>query len=239
MNKKVIYFLRSLETLIMVCKILILLFFLVSYSLNSQGDIIYKKNDTIITSIDLETYKKLYKEYYGRKLENNNALKNLVLINNFIKSLEVNNKEFLNQIDTAILNDYKNISFESLIVKNFFRFLKIRNEFTINYFQNELDVKEIEIIFSELENLNLPISKNDCIIIEQLVDLKKNNYFIEDFFNNIKANTNNFSVLINNEIYRVCIDEKKFRSIEQLIVNYINIKTKDDFEYFVYGKTKN
>ena len=239
MNKKVIYSLRSLETLIMVCKILILLFFLVSYSLNSQGDIIYKKNDTIITSIDLETYKKLYKEYYGRKLENNNALKNLVLINNFIKSLEINNKEFLNQIDTAILNDYKNISFESLIVKNFFRFLKIRNEFTINYFQNELDVKEIEIIFSELENLNLPISKNDCIIIEQLVDLKKNNYFIEDFFNNIKANTNNFSVLINNEIYRVCIDEKKFRSIEQLIVNYINIKTKDDFEYFVYGKTKN
>ncbi len=162
-----------------------------------------------------------------------------MLINNFIKSLEINNKEFLNQIDTAILNDYKNISFESLIVKNFFRFLKIRNEFTINYFQNELDVKEIEIIFSELENLNLPISKNDCIIIEQLVDLKKNNYFIEDFFNNIKANTNNFSVLINNEIYRVCIDEKKFRSIEQLIVNYINIKTKDDFEYFVYGKTKN
>ena len=162
-----------------------------------------------------------------------------MLINNFIKSLEVNNKEFLNQIDTAILNDYKNISFESLIVKNFFRFLKIRNEFTINYFQNELDFKEIEIIFSELENLNLPISKNDCIIIEQLVDLKKNNYFIEDFFNNIKANTNNFSVLINNEIYRVCIDEKKFRSIEQLIVNYINIKTKDDFEYFVYGKTKN
>jgi len=223
----------------MVCKILTLLFFLVSYSLNSQGNIIYKKNDTIITSIDLETYKKLYKEYYGRKLENNNALKNLVLINNFIKSLEINNKEFLNQIDTAILNDYKNISFESLIVKNFFRFLKIRNEFTINYFQNELDVKEIEIIFSELENLNLPISKNDCIIIEQLVDLKKNNYFIEDFFNNIKANTNNFSVLINNEIYRVCIDEKKFRSIEQLIVNYINIKTKDDFEYFVYGKTKN
>ncbi len=223
----------------MVCKILILLFFLVSYSLNSQGDIIYKKNDTIITSIDLETYKKLYKEYYGLKLENNNALKNLVLINNFIKSLEINNREFLSQIDTAILNDYKNISFESLIVKNFFRFLKIRNEFTINYFQNELDVKEIEIIFSELENLNLPISKNDCIIIEQLVDLKKNNYFIEDFFNNIKANTNNFSVLINNEIYRVCIDEKKFRSIEQLIVNYINIKTKDDFEYFVYGKTKN
>ena len=38
-------------------------------------------------------------------LDNNNALKNLVLINNLIKSLETNNKEFLNQIDNRILND--------------------------------------------------------------------------------------------------------------------------------------
>ena len=239
MNKEVIYFLRNLETLIMVCKILILLLFLVSYSLNSQSDIVYEKNDTIITSIDLETYKKLYKENYGQMLDNNNALKNLVLINNLIKSLERNNKEFLNQIDNRILNDYRGISFDNLIAKNFFRFLKIRNEFTINYFQNELDVKELEDIFAELENLNLPVSRNDCLILEQLVDLKNNRYFIEDFYNNLKTNTNNFTVLINDEIYRVCIDKKKFRSIEELIINYIQIKTKDEFEYFVYGKSKN
>ena len=239
MNKKVIYFLRNLETLIMVCKILILLLFLVSYSLNSQSDIVYEKNDTIITSIDLETYKKLYKENYGQMLDNNNALKNLVLINNLIKSLERNNKEFLNQIDIRILNDYRGISFDNLIAKNFFRFLKIRNEFTINYFQNELNVKELEDIFAELENLNLPVSRNDCLILEQLVDLKNNRYFIEDFYNNLKTNTNNFTVLINDEIYRVCIDKKKFRSIEELIINYIQIKTKDEFEYFVYGKSKN
>ncbi len=239
MNKKVIYFLRNLETLIMVCKILILLLFLVSYSFKSQGDIVYKKNNTIISSIDLETYKKLYKENYGQMLDNNNALKNLVLINNLIKSLESNNKEFLNQIDNRILNDYRGISFDNQITKNFFRFLKIRNEFTINYFQNELNVKELENIFDELENLNLPVSKNDCLILEQLVDLKNNRYFIEDFFNNLKTNTNNFTVLINDELYRVCIDQKKFRSIEQLIINYIQIKTKDEFEYFVYGKSKN
>lgn len=239
MNKKVIYFLRNLETLIMVCKILILLLFFVSYSFKSQGDIVYKKNNTIISSIDLETYKKLYKENYGQMLDNNNALKNLVLINNLIKSLETNNKEFLNQIDNRILNDYRGISFDNQITKNFFRFLKIRNEFTINYFQNELNVKELEIIFDELENLNLPVSKNDCLILEQLVDLKNNRYFIEDFFNNLKTNTNNFTVLINDELYRVCIDQKKFRSIEQLIINYIQIKTKDEFEYFVYGKSKN
>lgn len=223
----------------MVCKILILLLFFVSYSFKSQGDIVYKKNNTIISSIDLETYKKLYKENYGQMLDNNNALKNLVLINNLIKSLETNNKEFLNQIDNRILNDYRGISFDNQITKNFFRFLKIRNEFTINYFQNELNVKELEIIFDELENLNLPVSKNDCLILEQLVDLKNNRYFIEDFFNNLKTNTNNFTVLINDELYRVCIDQKKFRSIEQLIINYIQIKTKDEFEYFVYGKSKN
>ena len=55
-------------------------------------------------------------------LDNNNALKNLVLINNLIKSLESNNKEFLNQIDNRILNDYRGISFDNQITKIFLGF---------------------------------------------------------------------------------------------------------------------
>ena len=36
----------------------------------------------------------------------------------------------------------------------------------------------------------------------------------------------------------VCIDELKFRSIEGLIVKYIQNQTKDEFQNFIYGKTK-
>ena len=39
---------------------------------------------------------------------------------------------------------------ESDTVKNFFRFSRIRDEFIINYFQNKLEIKELEILFKEL-----------------------------------------------------------------------------------------
>tara|TARA_X000000950_G_C13898240_1_gene653801 strand:+ start:246 stop:917 length:672 start_codon:yes stop_codon:yes gene_type:complete len=216
--------------------ILISIFFLAK---SSYSNILYDKKDLIITSIDLETYIELYESNYGTQINKNNALKDLVLINNLIRNLEKNNKEFLNQIDEAIIKQYKDISYTDLNVRNFYRFTKIRSEFIVEYFNNKLSLQEIEYIFSEFENLNLPISKNNCLIIEKVIDLKSNKDFILNFFNNLKKNSSEFEIIINDEKYRVCIDEKRFRSIEKIIVDYLYSKTKDDFEYFVYGKTNN
>tara|TARA_A100001011_G_C14312209_1_gene846140 strand:- start:3561 stop:4253 length:693 start_codon:yes stop_codon:yes gene_type:complete len=227
------------EILIMVCRLIILLINLIFFSYSSYSNILYEKNDLIITSIDIDTYKELYKSNYGLIIDKNNALKDLVLINNLTKNLEKNNKEFLNQVDAKLTTLYKDSYLDDQIIRNFYRFSIIKNEFIINYFQNDLIVEEIEIIFSNLEKLDLPLSKNNCLIIDKVIDLRSNKNFIKSFFNNMKANSNKFTVLINGEKYRVCIDEKKYRSIEQVIVNYIQTATKKDFEHFVYGKTKN
>ena len=48
-----------------------------------------------------------------------------------------------------------------------------------------------------------------------------------------------FTVTINKNEYKVCIDEKIFKNIEKLIVDYIQMQTKDEFEKFVYEKTYN
>ncbi len=223
----------------MVCRLIILLINLIFFSYSSYSNILYEKNDLIITSIDIDTYKELYKSNYGLIIDKNNALKDLVLINNLTKNLEKNNKEFLNQVDAKLTTLYKDSYLDDQIIRNFYRFSIIKNEFIINYFQNDLIVEEIEIIFSNLEKLDLPLSKNNCLIIDKVIDLRSNKNFIKSFFNNMKANSNKFTVLINGEKYRVCIDEKKYRSIEQVIVNYIQTATKKDFEHFVYGKTKN
>tara|TARA_B100000989_G_scaffold171707_1_gene128659 strand:- start:2005 stop:2697 length:693 start_codon:yes stop_codon:yes gene_type:complete len=227
------------EILIMVCRLIILLINLLFFSFNSYCNILYEKKDLIITSIDIDTYKELYESNYGLRIDKNNALKDLVLINNLIKNLEENNKEFLKQVDTELSTFYKENYLNDQNIRNFYRFSIIKNEFIINYFQNNLIVEEIEIIFSKLESLDLPLSKNNCLIIDKVIDLKSNKNFIKSFFNNIKINSNEFTVLINGEKYRVCIDEKRYRSIEQLIVDYIQTVTEKDFEYFVYGKTKN
>ena len=112
------------------------------------------------------------------------------------------------------------------------------------FFKNLNDFKIISILielinlFKDLGSLKLPISNNDCLIINEIVDLKNNEKFVENFYNNLKNNTQNFQVMINNIEYKVCINELKYRDIENLIVDYIQIQTAEEFEKFVYEKSK-
>jgi hypothetical protein len=223
----------------MVYKKIILLILLLCFSINIYGKVIYEKQGLVITDIDVEIYKKIYESNYGDLIGDNNALKDLVLINNVLRYLEYNNKEFLNRIDSEITLQY-GIKIQSDInLRDFFRFSKVRDEFIINYFKNELVIGEIIEVFSKLDSLNLPISKNDCLIIDKIIDLKDDKKFTQNFLDNLRNNTRNFSVTLFQNDYKVCIDDINFRLIEQLIIEYIQTQTEEEFKYFVYGKTKN
>ena len=238
MSKKVMYFLKRRVILIMVIKVffkLLVLLFLFKYS---YANIIYDKNNIVITEFDIEIYQQLYKQNYNLDINKSNSLKDLVLIYNLINNLETNNPEFLNKVDSEILIRLGQNSFENDGIKNFLRFSRIRDEFIINYFQNKLELIELINLFKDLGSLELPISNNDCLIINEIVDLKDNEKFVENFFNNLKNNTQNFQIMFNNIEYKVCINELKYRDIENLIVEYIQIQTAEEFEKFVYEKSK-
>ena len=223
----------------MVYRFLVILILSNFIILTSKANIIYEKNNIVITNLDLDIYQNLYQSNFNKKIDDDNALKNLILISNVINDLKKNNPEFINRIDNEILVNNNQELLQEEVVKNFFRFLRIRNEFVINYFQNKLKVQELKLIFQNINSLDLPISDNNCLIVNTIIDLKNNNYFIENFLSNLKNNEKNFKVLIENKIYDVCINEQNFKQIEQLIINYIQNKTKEDFEIFVYDKSKN
>ena len=223
----------------MVYKKIILLALFLCFSINIYGKVIYEKKDLVITDIDVEIYKKLYVSNYGSIIDDNNALKDLVLINNVLRYLEYNNKEFLDKIDSEITLQYGIEMHSDINLRNFFRFSKVRDEFIINYFKNELDIDEVVEIFSKLDSLNLPVSRNDCLIIDKIIDLKDNRKFTHNFLDNLRNNTRNFNITLFQNDYKVCIDDTNFRLIEQLIIEYIQTQTEEEFKYFVYGKTKN
>ncbi len=239
MNKKVMFFLKKQVNLIMVIKIFLTIFLFFLMHGQSLSNIIYEKNNIVVTEFDIQIYQKLYKESYNADIDKSNSLKDVVLINNLIKNLEINNPEFLNVIDNEILLRLGQESFENDGIKNFFRFARIRDEFLIDYFQNKLNLPELIKLFSGLENLTLPLSIDNCLIIKEVFDLKDNEEFIKNFYNNLKNNTKDFQVTLNNVKYRVCMDDLKFQSLEKLIVDYIQIQTAEDFEKFVYEKTRN
>ena len=167
----------------------------------SYANVIYEKNNIVITELDIKIYQQLYKQNYNLDINKSNSLKDLVLINNLIKNLETNNPEFLNKVDSEILMRLGQTSYENDGIKNFLRFARIRDEFIINYFQNKLELIELNNLFKDLGSLELPISNDNCLIINEIVDLKDNENFVENFYKNLKNNTKNFQILINNIEY--------------------------------------
>ena len=223
----------------MVTKKLIGIFLSVFFYHHLYSNVLYEKDNLIITEIDVNVYQQLYKNSYNREINKANSIRDLVLINNVIQNLELNNAEFIDKIDTEISTRYGESSLKEDVTKNFLRFSRIRDEFIINYFQNELNLIELNNIFNQFDNLDLPISIDNCLIIKEVLNLKDNEEFIESFFNNLKKNTREFRITINKIPFKVCINEEMYQTIEKIIVEYIQIKTADEFETFVYEKTKN
>ena len=167
--------------------IILLLFFKTSYS-----NIIYDKNENSVTELEFNTYIELYKNSFNQNLNKNKAIKDIILIKNTINSLKKNNPEFISELDEILKLQFKNLEFESSIIKDFLRFQKIRNEFISNYFQNQFNTEDLKIIFLSMNEIKFPISKNNCLTIENLQILNENKYFLNNFYENFKKGKNSF-----------------------------------------------
>lgn len=218
----------------MVYKTILIFFLIINLAF---GNIIYDKNNTVITQIELDEYIKIYKLNYNFDINHNKALKNIILMKKTISFLKKNNPNFIYELDKKINPQVNEINISSM-QKDFFRFIGIRNEFLAEYFKNEFSQNDFIEILNAFIDLKLPISRNKCLTIEKIVNLKEDRYFIDNFFKNLKNNTRDFKTLINDDIYDVCIDNKSFSDIENSIVKFIEKKTESNFNNFIY-KNKN
>ena len=94
----------------------------------------------------------------------------------------------------------------------------------------------MSLIFLNFSELKVPISKNECLTIEKLHILNNDQFFLENFFYNLKNNKKNFKTIINNNKYNICISNEMYSKIEQSIFKYIEIRTEEEFNKFIYEK---
>tara|TARA_B100000212_G_scaffold342222_1_gene328294 strand:- start:3110 stop:3769 length:660 start_codon:yes stop_codon:yes gene_type:complete len=212
--------------------ILILLLFLET----AFSNIIYDKNNNSITELELNTYIELYKNSFNQNINKNKALKDIILIKNTINFLEKNNPDFVLELDEILKSQFKNIKFETSIIKDYLRFQKIRNEFISDYFQNQFDIEDLKTIFSSMNELEFPISKNNCLTIEKIHKFNEDEFFLNNFYENFKEGNTIFKAKIKNDLFDVCVTNNQIKEIEKEIIRFVEIKTQSDFQKFIYGK---
>ena len=134
-----------------VCKAvlkILLLYLFYFFPISSYSNIIYDKNDVIISEIDLNYYKQLYSENFEQSLNESTAIKNIVIIKKLIKSFEKNNPYFLEKIDEILIGEYGSDMMEIQMVKDFMRYLKINSEFIYDYYRTKFNITDLKNIFN-------------------------------------------------------------------------------------------
>ncbi len=216
---------------------LIFLFFIFFFiTINSQANIIYDKNNTVITELDLKYYKQIYYDRFNEEINDSKAIKNLVMIKRLVISLKKNNSGFLEKIDTIILNEIGEENIKSETIFDIIRYYKTRNEFVSNYLKNDFNKFDLENIFKSFSNLKLPISKNNCLTIIKIIDLKNNKEFVNVFFENLKNQSEDYEILIDNALYNICINQQNKNIIDREIFKYVEFKTENEFKKFIYAQ---
>ena len=216
--------------------LIVFIFFLLP--LNLYSNIIYDKNNIIITKIDLDNYKQLYFENHGIDINNSTAIKNIVIIKNVIERFEKNNSKFLERLDEVLTLEIGEGMMDQPMVRDYMRYFKIRNEFIIEFYNTKFKINDLEKVFNLYEKIELPISDNNCLTIIKLEDFKNNNEFISNFYKNLREGKREFMTLIDDVEYDICIDSNTYQMIEKEILNYIEFETKKDFEKFIYDQQK-
>ncbi len=218
----------------MLNKLLFILYFLFYLNIG-YSNIIYDKNEITVTEIEFNEYLNIHENYYNLIPNKNKAIKDIVLIKRTINFLENNNKDFIIELDNNILKEFGNSIFEISIKRDFLRFVKIRNEFISDYFLNEFTSDDLKNAFFLLNELKLPISSNNCMLVDSVIDLKKNDYFIQNFYENISNKNKDYRVIIDNKVFNVCLNSIHLKKIENYIFQYIDKKIDKQFDQFVYS----
>lgn len=201
-----------------------------------NANILYDKNGIFVTDIDYNLYHKLTNTNKVDKYYDPKALKSIILIKKTIKSLGKKNKEYLSFIDNYLSENLNIPLNEESFTKNFYRYSFIRDEFMKNYINNKLSIKDIEIALKSIEQLKVPISRNDCMTIDSIVDVSMIPLFDKMIYQAITTKIRKMEFKLNGEEFDICMNEKTSKTIEQSIFLFLENVTSEDFNKFIYEK---
>ncbi len=202
----------------------IFIFQLILVNSIALSKVIYDKNGILITDYETEVFKKIYSQDIQRNISTAEAIKEYVLVTKIVSQVASKNPDLINLIDNNLLSQIGEKNFENQIIKNYFRYKKIKNLYISQYIKDQFDIDELRESLNEFKELNIPISKNNCNTYDQFYNFKDNNDFFVFLLEKFKNDTNDFVFTIEGITYQACIDDAILNSLQSNIYLYLNQK---------------
>ncbi len=214
------------------CYALLLTLF-INFNLYSS-EIIYNKNNIIITKQDIEQYKIIEKDL--NYLNDNIIIKEIVLIKRTIENLKNNNPKYFEQsmINVKSKNFYIKEVDQNFLEEYLF-YLNVRNDIAREFMSNKFEQNKLKSIF-ENTNITFGLSKNECMTIYKTISIKK--LSIEEIYNILNRKIIDFKFKKNyeNKKIDVCLSNNITNQIIQIFNDYMIENSREDFLKFIYEK---
>ena len=236
MNNLQIYFLNVQETLAMVFNIknIFIALLIINFFNFAHSEILYDKEGIIISNIDIHIYKEFYKNLYKNETSTEKSIKDVILIKKLIQRLKNKNPSLLERIDQQININTKNKTTYEENLRDYDRFLIIKNDMINEYYLNDFSLDELEIILSKINNLKISLSINSCLTIEKIVNAEEISELPSLIFKKIKGNNDIVLININNKNYQICLNDNLYSILQWEISEYINIQIEKNLKEILY-----
>ena len=202
-----------------------------------QAEIIYNKNNNVITLFELNEYSIRYKEIFNEKISREKAIKNIILMNNTINYISKENEFFLKELDQIIIQNNPSLDLSNKILLNMIRFIFIKNNFISEYFQNNLKKEDVIQSIEMIKEIQFPLSSNNCLTVDKFASIDNkieiSNALYQFYKNKIKP-----SIKINEERYDLCLENKTISILEKALTQVIESRVKEKFTDYIYRSVK-
>lgn len=211
--------------------IFLLIFNIINFA---YSEILYYKEGIIISNIDINLYKDFYENSYNKEINKEKSIKDIILIKKLIQRLKNKNPSLLNRVDQQINTNIKNSAIYEENLRDYDRFLIIKNDMINEYYLNNFSLNELEIIFSKINNLKISLSINNCLTIEKIISVNKINELPSLIFKKIKENNDIIMININNMNYQICLNDNFYSILQSEIYEFINIQIEKNIKEILY-----
>ena len=214
---------------------LIYFFFIFFLSLNSySSEIIYDKDNILITKQDIAQYKLIEKEI--NYFNDNSVIKAIVLIRRTIDNLKKNNPKYYEQTINQIKSkDFYVDKVDQNFLEQYLFYMNVRNDIAKEFMLNKFERDKIKTIFKD-KDITFGLSKNKCMTIYKTLPIKNLNN--EEIYNILDRKIINFQFqkVLDNNMINVCLSEKITNQLIQIFNNYMINNSREDFLKFTYEK---